>query len=107
MKTFVEVKCPNKAHGRCVLTKVFDPSNQLGREGQGRCLGVVGAFILSATEAGVDSKAAHVAMLPGFSRARRLLGRSALRDDGGLVGLFECERPRHTGEESEPEFVPH
>eukprot|EP00959_Pyramimonas_sp_CCMP1952_P326895 6842970-Pyramimonas_sp.AAC.1 len=79
----------------------------MGREGQGRCLGVVGAFILSATEAGVDSKYHHMALIPDFPRETRLRGRKAMHDDGGLDGLFECERPQHAGEESEPELVPH
>ena len=91
-------------HRNCRLTRSFRGSKVLGREGQGRPLGLVFAWSKHCPE-GIDSwEHAHV-FLP--SREQREAARSELQSSTvpNVAGLFERERPQRRGEPAEPEFV--
>ena len=95
---FIEVRCPNRAHADCVLKRSLDAASARPRAGQGRCLGMCAAFILSANS--VSSKDEHKRLLP-FSFEDRQSGREELRRAYGSHVLFECERAPE-GSEDEP-----
>ena len=104
-----ECVCLRENHnGGCRLTRTSKPSCRAGREGQGRPLGLMAAWLLCDLEIG--SRAEHTnpfLVLGVISKEKRVEGRRRLRALPSGAALEACERPLRDDEPgSEPESVP-
>ena len=100
-------ECKYRAHANCCATKTADASRARGREGQGRPLGFLFAWMCAPPAA--ISRDAHVHVyVPGFED--RLRFRRAVEAQAAtvpeLAELFAQERPQGTDPSAEPAFVP-
>lgn len=100
--------CGNPAHGkRCRLSRSVQASAATSRIGQGRPVGLLGAWLMAGQQdQNLTTHEAHVRMRPlpdlDSRRSARLL--VAGRPDG--LELLAFERPQRDGEPEEPESVP-
>jgi hypothetical protein len=105
-KEIVEAVCRCPTHGKCVLTRKTTGSSALGREGQGRPLGLLAAWLAKGSS--FATKTEHFDLGNRPSRAERMDARAALRAMGtpDALGVLDSERVKRLGEESEAEDVP-
>ena len=90
-------QCGDAAHGpRCSLTRTCAPGK---RRGQGRCLGLLAAWLLDPDLHG-QSKASRDWLRPTYDQ--RLMGRQLLRDAPNSEVLFGEERDSQLGPLDEP-----
>ena len=98
----------NQHDGKCVLTRSGKEHKGVGREGQGRPVGLMAAWLDMADC--FDTAAEHMnPMVPVcVAREDRQAARERVKVLEGGVALLGQERPKDTsrGEESEPDFVP-
>lgn len=100
--------CSCDTHGshQCKRQRTTQPPSRktLSNIGQGRPLGLLGAWLLAQSKY-ADHKA-HVGVhSQKFSRKDRLVARRHLQSLQGYTDFLEFERPKETGEESEPETI--
>lgn len=95
---FVQATC--KKHG-CKLRRTCNAEAKLPR---GRPLGLIGFWLQN--QDNYADKASHMSSGVGADRLERILGRLWLKEQPGSSALFERERPRADGEDSEPERKP-
>lgn len=88
-------ECKREGHLRCFKTRTAFPSR---RHAQGRPPGHLFSWLC---EDGCQDQRNHLKFAPNID-ARRL-ARMQLKDMDGAAGLFEHERARVAGEDSEPE----
>lgn len=102
-KADVECVCSNVLHGVCRLTRRMLGSTRLGRQGQGRPLGLCIAWL--AKGAAIATKAEHTAAAFATTRVERVECRAMLKalEHPDARGLLEAERPKRHGEDSEPD----
>lgn len=102
-RKFVVAHC--EAHPGCRLTRTCIGSDRQGREGQGRPLGLLLAWLGKAPlYAGAQSHV-HMDFLPTLEERR--FARDAAGELPGMAALFDtAERPCRAGEEEEPAVVP-
>ena len=95
-------------HRSCVLTRTGTASNRLGREGQGRPLGLMMAWLAAASQFSGEGDGSHKEpmYIAGIPRKDREEGRATLRHTPFGPALLSCERPKLEDESSEPECVP-
>ena len=74
------------------------------RAAQGRPLDVLCAFLKEGRACNVKTKQDHKALT--FTHMRRIRGRAALKVNPLSKPLFDAERPKRDGEDSEPEQEP-
>lgn len=99
------VRCSRLGHNRCVFTRTANGSDRRGREGQGRCLGLVVAWALAGGNADLQSKAQHNCHRP--SKEARAAARAWFSGMLGAVFFVAKERPLRAGEnEGDPFEVP-
>ena len=96
-------------HGKCNLTRRVVASEVDGREGQGRPLGLIFAWLHRGQH--LRTKADHMVLRDNLfgDRVARKEARAALKAVGGqdVADLFASERPQRDEEtDSEPEVVP-
>lgn len=98
-----------EAHGlqACRLSRTFNKSSRRGREGQGRPLGLVFAWLSAASNPDLGSAQDHIRMQPLPDRASRLEARRLLQQIEGSQAFFGQERGQGEDEsEEEPLAVP-
>ena len=102
-KPIIEVHCPNKKHGACVLTRRIGPTMRGQPLASGRPLGYAAAFSM---EHCCATKEEHFSFAPG--QLQRAAARYLYRETFGEVWrqLESRERDKRDGEESEPEGIP-
>ena len=98
-------------HGRhCRMTRQVTASRVAGREGQGRPLGMLAAWVARGTLPEFDSMELHVGMVkygPLPDHEERRLARESLAGLPDLDWFLGMERPRRDDEEDEePAIVP-
>ena len=102
--SFVVAHCRLEHHGRmCRLTRTCVPSDAPRREGQGRPLGLMAAWLAKGSD--FPDSASRVRWCnPALAERRQ--ARRALAEMPATAALFEAERGRRESEHSEPDDVP-
>lgn len=104
-KKFCVAHCESHA-GRCVLTRTVTESSAAGRQGQGRPLGLMLAWLAQAGQYASPGEHVH-APSANFSYQDRLRLREDAAEIPGMQYLFDfAERPVREGESAEPEHIP-
>lgn len=89
----------------CRLTRTMNASRARGREGQGRPIGLLCAWLAAATDPDHDDVEGHRRMQPMPSHAERAEARATVSALPGMRRLLDLGRPRGD-EEDEPVHVP-
>lgn len=97
-----------RAHGKCRLSrKTKEAARSIGRAGQGRPLGLFGAWLSMSHRADMATSFDHVHIGPTvLSLEDRIDGRNRVAGEVGAQRLFLVERPRRDGEPEEPTEIP-
>lgn len=102
--------CGRHRPGNCRITRTSNANASGTRLAQGRCLGVLAAWLQCASKHDdaqnpleSHKRFASGRHCPRPSRAERVAARQALHAVAGANALFVHERPRAEGEDSEPE----
>lgn len=104
-KKFCVAHCESH-EGRCVLTRTLAESNAAGRQGQGRPLGLMLAWLAQAGQYASPREHVH-APSSNFSYQDRLRLREDAAEIPGMQYLFDvAERLVREGESAEPEHIP-
>jgi hypothetical protein len=98
----MEATCNCPTHGKCRLTRTVNESSVVGREGQGRPVGQLVAWLAKGNS--LPNKDAHMGIGNTLSFADRTAARATLAAMGttDVTGLFAAERPSRAGESLEP-----
>ncbi len=97
--------------GECKADRLTLASMASGREGQGRPLGFLAAWLMYPhLHEGCRTKEQHYQVKAALSKAhaleQRMEARERLRRVLGTARLFESERPQREGEPDEPLVLP-
>ena len=71
--------------------------------GRGRPLGFLYAWLKASHDAMCNDRIAHMQFAPDLTRRKE--AREELKTVHGASGLFDAERPKRDGEDSEPDEV--
>lgn len=93
--------CNNPLHGKCVMTRTCQASQNVYRKGQGRPLGLLTSWLADNAQ---DSKLLHWMAAP--TKQQRSHHRTSLSHSSQGLLLLEKERPQRADSDAEPEDVP-
>jgi len=97
--------CSLHGENKCKLTRSCDESARTGRQGQGRPLGLMLAWLSQADRHGSAQEHVHTEDMPSLEE--RLMHRESNQDAPGIQWLQDnAERPPRAGEGLEPEVAP-
>jgi hypothetical protein len=109
LKNELYAVCPNKAHGRCVLTRTCmakpTPRTPAGRA-QGRPFGLLCGWLSMAYSDKCPTKDDHMMFARTLSLEERREARAAIKLVPGSDFALAVERPKRAGSDSEPDECP-
>lgn len=99
--------CQSPEHGhRCRLSRSSEESLSKRRAGQGRPIGLLGAWLMAgAADRNISSQWQHTHMRPMPSLSDRQAARMTIAAHAQGAGLLALERPAREGEPDEPETI--